>query len=64
MLKRTIIAAAVGWLLAASAPAAAQAQRVWIVVHPSELGPAASAWSDYRRKSGWSAEDLDLGDVR
>lgn len=47
-------------MLASAPPAAAQPDRVWIVVHPPELGAVASQWGDYRRQSGWSVEDLDV----
>lgn len=63
MVKQTISVAALGLLLQTAAPAAAQADRVWIVVYPHDLAPAATQWVDYRRESGWHVENLDLSSL-
>ncbi len=60
MWKRLIAIVAVGRMLATTAPAPAQGDRVWIVVHPPELAPIAGQWCDYRRQTGWSVQDLDV----
>ncbi len=60
---RQILILVVALVLAQAAPAAAQTERTWLVVHPAPLVDAAQRWAEYRRSTGWRVQTLDAGSL-